>query len=99
VPSTSVRAEGGFDERSLAAIEFGGPILPPEPLTRTQAANIRAYEPPAPDIAEDENAESTAVRGLLALRQQMEQVDDDDSAEDDAWSQALAARMNAARSA
>ncbi len=101
IPSTSVRAEGGLDERSLAAIEFGGPIEPPQPRTRTQAANILAYQPPPPEIPEDENAESTAVRGLLALRQQMEQAgqDEDDAAEDDAWSQALAARLNAARSA
>lgn len=98
VPSTSVRSSGGFDEQSLAAIEFGGPIEPPR--TKTQvAASLQAYQPPAPGPElDDENAESTAVRGLLALRRQMEAVEQD-ADEDDAWSQALEARMRAVRSA
>ena len=100
VPSTSARADGGFDEQSLAAIEFGRPIEAPEPITKTQrAATIRAYQAPPPDEElTDENAESTAVKGLLALRRQMEQAEDE-ADEDDAWSKALAARMRASRSA
>ncbi len=97
VPSTSARAAGGLDEQSLAAIEFGGPIEPPRPRQATQRSQtLAAYEPPAPDIdLEFDNAESTAVKGLLALRRQMEE-DDGNEAEDDAWSQALAARMRSA---
>lgn len=97
VPSTSARAAGGLDEQSLAAIEFGGPIEPPQPRQATQRSQtLAAYQPPAPDIElEFDNAESTAVKGLLALRKQMEE-DDDDAAEDDAWSKALAARMRSA---
>jgi hypothetical protein len=49
-------------------------------------------------VIEDENADSTAVNGLLALRRRMEEADVE-ADEDDAWSQALAARMRAARSA
>ncbi len=90
VPSTSVRAEGGLDEGSLAAIEFGMPVEPPSRRSKTMRDTLRAYEPPAPDISEDENAESTAVKGLRALRQQIENGPEDTD-EDDAWSQALAA--------
>ena len=90
VPSTSARADGGLDEGSLAAIEFGMPIEPPTPRTQTQRRTLRAYQPPAPDIAEDENAESTAVNGLRALRRRME-GGQEEAEEDDAWSQALAA--------
>lgn len=97
VPSTSARADGGFDEASLAAIEFGRPVEPPEPK-KTQRATVRAYQPPTPEVIEDENADSTAVNGLLALRRRMEEADVE-ADEDDAWSQALAARMRAARSA
>ena len=97
VPSTSARAAGGLDEQSLAAIEFGGPIEPPQPSRTTQRSQtLAAYQPPPPDLELDfENAESTAVKGLLALRKQMEE-DDDEAAEDDAWSKALAARMRSA---
>lgn len=97
VPSTSARAPGGFDEQTLAAIEFGGPVEPLEPRMKTQrAATIRAYQAPPPDEQiDDENAESTAVRGLLALRKQMEE-NEDEAEEDDAWSRALAARMRSA---
>jgi flagellar biogenesis protein FliO len=97
VPSTSARAAGGLDEQSLAAIEFGGPIEPPQPRQATQRSQtLAAYQPPTPDSDLDfENAESTAVKGLLALRKQMEE-DEDEAAEDDAWSKALAARMRSA---
>ena len=97
VPSTSARAAGGLDEQSLAAIEFGGPIEPPQPRQATQRSQtLAAYQPPTPDIdLEFDNAESTAVKGLLALRRQMEE-NEDDAAEDDAWSKALAARMRSA---
>ncbi|MCR9162754.1 MAG: flagellar biosynthetic protein FliO [Nannocystaceae bacterium] len=97
VPSTSVRAAGGLDEQSLAAIEFGGPIEAPQPRQATQRSQtLAAYQPPAPDAdLEFENAESTAVRGLLALRQRMEEVEED-ADEDDAWSKALEARMRSA---
>lgn len=97
VPSTSARAAGGLDEQSLAAIEFGGPIEAPRPRQATQRAHtLAAYQPPTPDAdLEFENAESTAVKGLLALRRQMEE-DEDEAAEDDAWSKALAARMRSA---
>lgn len=99
VPSTSAQADGGFDEASLAAIEFGRPIEAPEPRrTKTQRATVRAYQPPTPEVIEDENAESTAVTGLLALRKRMEEADAE-ADEDDAWSKALAARMDATRSA
>ncbi len=90
VPSTSARSSGGLDEGSLAAIEFGLPVQPPTPRASTQRETLRAYQPPAPDIAEDDNAESTAVNGLRALRRQMERSHED-ADEDDAWSQALAA--------
>lgn len=90
VPSTSVRAEGGLDESSLAAIEFGMPVEPPTPRTKTKRSTLKAYEPPAPDISEDENAESTAVNGLRELRRQIE-LGQEEADEDDAWSQALAA--------
>lgn len=90
VPSTSARAEGGFDDASLAAIEFGMPVEPPTPRTQTERKTLRAYQPPAPDIAEDENAESTAVNGLRELRRRMEDGQEE-ADEDDAWSQALAA--------
>ena len=97
VPSTSARASGGFDEQTLAAIEFGGPVEPLEPRIKTQrAATIRAYQAPPPDEQlDDDNAESTAVRGLLALRKQMED-NEDEAEEDDAWSRALASRMRSA---
>ncbi len=98
VPSTSARGAGGFDEESLAAIEFGGPVEPPTRTTTQRSATIRAYQPPMPEIIEDENAESTAVTGLLALRRRMEAAESE-SAEDDAWAEALASRMNQARSA
>lgn len=90
VPSTSARAEGGFDDATLAAIEFGTPVEPPTPRTQTERNTLRAYQPPAPDIAEDENAESTAVNGLRELRRRME-GGQEETEEDDAWSQALAA--------
>ncbi|MGH1344443.1 MAG: flagellar biosynthetic protein FliO [Nannocystales bacterium] len=89
VPSTSVHAEGGLDESSLAAIEFGMPVDPPTPRRKAKRDTLRAYEPPAPDIAEDENAESTAVNGLRKLREQIESGQEE-ADEDDAWSQALA---------
>lgn len=92
VPSTSARAEGGFDDASLAAIEFGMPVEPLTPRTQTQRQTLSAYAPPAPDIAEDENAESTAVNGLRELRRRME-GGHEEAEEDDAWSQALAARI------
>lgn len=97
VPSTSIRAPGGLDEQSLAEIEFGAPLEAPEPKRTTQRSQtLAAYQPPAPDDELDfENAESTAVRGLLALRKQMEE-DEDEAAEDDAWSKALEARMRSA---
>lgn len=90
VPSTSVRAEGGLDESSLAAIEFGMPVEAPTPRNKTKVTPLQAYEPPAPDISEDENAESTAVNGLRELRRQIERGQEE-ADEDDAWSQALAA--------
>ena len=89
VPSTSVRSDGGLDEASLAAIEFGMPVEPPTSRSRTEKP-LHAYQPPAPEMSEDENAESTAVNGLRALRLQIE-GGQEDAEEDDAWSQALAA--------
>ena len=89
VPSTSAQSEGGLDEGSLAAIEFGMPVEPPTPYTQTGRQALRAYQPPAPDISEDENAQSTAVNGLRELRRRMDGGQEDPE-EDDAWSQALA---------
>ena len=98
VPSTSTRSGGGFDEDSLAAIEFGRPIEPPTRSKTQRASTIRAYQPPPPEVLDDENAESTAVTGLLELRRRME-ASQVDASEDDAWADALAARMSNARSA